>query len=157
MQQTEQTGRSKLERAIWIALGFVFVGIGFVGYIVPVMPGTVFLIVALACFQRGSLRLESWLLDNRFVGPTLRNWRKYRAIKKSTKALAIGLIWISILLSCWRIDQTFEGGAYRVENVFGSPEFGFVLQERFVVILLLALAVGLTWYLMTRPTAKEGQ
>ena len=77
-------------------------GLGLVGAAVPVMPTTCFMIVALACFTRGSPRLANWLLNHpRFGGP-LRDWQQHRAISPPTKRVAIaGLIvaWFIVVVT----------------------------------------------------------
>ncbi|WP_404333603.1 YbaN family protein [Sphingomonas sp. MMS12-HWE2-04] len=75
-------------RALWLALGWFFVLLGFIGALLPLMPTTIFLILAAGCFARSSPRLEAWLLDHRRFGPSLRAWREHRAIPPRAKLLA---------------------------------------------------------------------
>ncbi len=72
----------------WLALGFFFVALGAIGALLPLMPTTIFLILAAGCFARSSPRLEAWLLDHPRFGPTLRAWRRDRAIPRKAKWLA---------------------------------------------------------------------
>ena len=64
----------------WLALGCLFVGLGMIGAVLPLMPTTIFLILATGCFARSSPRLEAWLLNHPRFGPTLRDWRERGAI-----------------------------------------------------------------------------
>ncbi|TZG27899.1 YbaN family protein [Sphingomonas montanisoli] len=79
-----------MTRWAWFALGWVMVGLGIIGAILPVMPTTIFLILAAGCFSRSSPRFEAWLLEHRWMGPPIRRWRENRAIPTKAKVLAIG-------------------------------------------------------------------
>jgi len=83
----------RVSRAIrfgWLALGVFCVGLGIVGALLPLMPTTIFLILAAGCFARSSPRLEAWLLDYPRFGPTLRAWRRDGAMSRRAKAMAVG-------------------------------------------------------------------
>ena len=71
------------------ALGFLALGLGFVGLWLPVLPTTIFLIIAAACFARSSPRLHTWLLAHPRFGPPLRDWFEAGAISRRGKALAL--------------------------------------------------------------------
>ena len=73
-------------------LGFIFVGIGFTGIFVPILPTTPFLIVAAACFARSSKRWHDWLLSNKLFGTVLKDWEGKRCIKRSIKIYVIATI-----------------------------------------------------------------
>ena len=75
-------------RAGWLVLGLVFIGLGFVGAIVPLMPTTIFLILAAACLARSSPRLEAWLLNHRRFGAVLRAWRTEGSVPRRGKVAA---------------------------------------------------------------------
>ena len=83
---------SRAMRVLFVALGFCSVGVGVAGVILPVLPATPFFLVAAACFARASERFYNWLLNNPTVGPTIREWRRYRSIRYRTKLFAIGLM-----------------------------------------------------------------
>ena len=75
-------------RLVYFGLGWVFVALGVIGLIMPMMPGTVFLIVAAWCFARSSPRFEAWLLNHPTMGKPLRDWRAAGAIPRSGKIMA---------------------------------------------------------------------
>jgi uncharacterized protein len=76
-------------RLVYLVLGMVFMALGLIGALVPVLPTVPFLIVATACFARSSPRLESWLLDLPRFGPTLRKWRERGAITMKAKLMSL--------------------------------------------------------------------
>ena len=64
------------------------VGLGIIGAILPLMPTTIFFILAAWFFSRSSPRLEAYLMDSRFGG-SLRDWRENGAISRKSKMLAL--------------------------------------------------------------------
>ncbi|WP_312861951.1 YbaN family protein [Rhizobium sp. BK650] len=63
-------------------------GLGIIGAILPLMPTTIFLILAAWLFSRSSPRLEAYLMSSRFGG-SLRDWRDFGAISCKSKSLAL--------------------------------------------------------------------
>lgn len=119
---------SRISRGAFAAIGCFLVAMGAIGVFVPVWPTTIFCILALWCFKKSSRRLEDWLLNNRYVGPTLRDWDESGSVSLRTKFIAIGAIWLTIFVSM----------------VF--------VQKVWVQITLLVIAALLTWFLASRPT-----
>lgn len=89
-----------MTRAIFFVLGCVMVALGVIGAFVPLLPTTVFLIAAAACFARSSPRLETWLLDHPRLGPPLRDWRTYGAISRPAKIMACAGMTFGFLVFC---------------------------------------------------------
>ena len=83
---------------VFLALGWVCVGLGFVGAFVPGLPTTVFLIVALWAFTKSSDRLRWWLWTHRKFGPPLRAWHLHRVIPPPAKAAAVVMMMISVAI-----------------------------------------------------------
>jgi uncharacterized membrane protein YbaN (DUF454 family) len=83
---------SRTVRVALVVAGTGFVGLGVLGAFLPVLPTTPFMLLAAACFARASTRFYNALLNNRAVGPTIREWRRYRSIPYRTKWTAIALM-----------------------------------------------------------------
>ncbi|MFC5758462.1 YbaN family protein [Rhizobium sp. GCM10022189] len=88
MSSTPGPSRSPLQRAVYLCFGLMMVGLGIIGAILPLIPTTIFLILAAWCFSRSSPRLEAYLMNSRFGGP-LRDWRENGAISRKSKMLAL--------------------------------------------------------------------
>jgi len=77
-------------------LGTLFVALGSLGLFLPVLPTTPFLLLAAACYARGSARLYNWLLTNRWFGHYISNYREGKGISLRHKVMALTLLWIGI-------------------------------------------------------------
>lgn len=88
------TGR--VGRIAYLVTGCLFVGLGVLGAVLPVVPTTPFLLVALWAFSKSSARLERWLLEHPRFGPRLREWRAHRTIPLPVKLTAWGSMTASL-------------------------------------------------------------
>jgi len=87
---------SRLIQRVWIGAGTLFVGLGTVGIFLPLLPTTPFLLLAAACYARGSKRFYNWLVSNRWFGSYIRNYREKKALPLRMKVLSIVLLWATI-------------------------------------------------------------
>ncbi len=81
-----------------IGLGWVNVALGAIGIVVPGMPTTVFLLVALWAFSKSSERFSTWLYEHRRLGPPIRAWHEHRVIAPRAKAAALATMTVSLAL-----------------------------------------------------------
>lgn len=73
------------------------------GIFLPLLPTTPFLLLASACFARGSERMQRWLYSNKLFGSYLTNIRAGLGIPLRTKMVAIAVLWLSLGFSAWHI------------------------------------------------------
>ncbi len=78
-----------MKRTFFALLGWSFVGIGFVGIFLPLLPTTIFFILAAGCFARSSPRFERWILNHPRFGPPVNAWRDHGIISTRAKILAV--------------------------------------------------------------------
>ena len=69
----------------WRAVAVIFLGLGMLGVVLPVLPHVPFFLVALWAAGKGWPELEQWLLNHPQFGPQLRNWKERRAISLPVK------------------------------------------------------------------------
>ena len=102
-QPKQRTSRHRLVRIFLIAVGWLSVVLGVIGIFLPVLPTTPFLLLAAGCFARSSPRFYQWLINNKRLGPWIRDYLEGNGIPLKGKVYAIGLMWISIGFSCWLV------------------------------------------------------
>jgi len=84
-------------RTIYFTLGWVFFALGAIGVMLPVMPTTPFMLLALWAFSRSSERFHRWLYHHKFFGPPLQMWQQYRVIPLFAKIMSIGFMSVSLI------------------------------------------------------------
>ena len=88
-----------MKRRLWTVAGFLFVGIGAIGAVLPLLPTVPFLLLALFCFARGNPVWEARLLAHPRYGPMLLDWRQRRAIPRRAKWAALFAMAISVAVT----------------------------------------------------------
>jgi uncharacterized membrane protein YbaN (DUF454 family) len=122
---------SAVRRAVLLTCGFVAVGLGSIGIVVPGLPTTGFFVLAAACFARSSPRFERWVLDLPGVGPMVRDHRAGLGMPRRAKVVAIGMMLTACGLSSWAIGSVPAA-----------------------IVILGAGAIG-TWYVGWRVPTRE--
>jgi uncharacterized membrane protein YbaN (DUF454 family) len=122
----------RLTRALYLAVGTLSAGIGIAAVVVPGLPTTVFLIVALWCFARSSPRMEAWLRGHRLVGAYLREWEDGRRIPRHVKWIA-GISMALAVVLAWRFAPVHD----------------------LVVVALAVLLAGVLAWIVRRPEPQR--
>jgi uncharacterized membrane protein YbaN (DUF454 family) len=123
--------RNPVTRWVFIISGVFLVGIGILGIFLPLLPTTIFFILAAWCFARSSEKYYVWLHTNRFFGKYLSSYRSGNGMTVKSKIFTTAFLWAGILASAI-----------------------FFTQNLYVRILLLIIAVGVTWHLLAIKTDK---
>jgi uncharacterized membrane protein YbaN (DUF454 family) len=86
----------KWVRIVLIVAGTFSFAVGILGVFVPILPTTPFLLLAAVCYARSSHRFYYWLLNNKYFGNYIRNYRERRGMPLKGKALTLALLWATI-------------------------------------------------------------
>lgn len=94
-----------MRKLLLLLVGVVATCLALLGAVLPGLPTTPFLIVALWAFARSSKRLSQWLESVPILQSALlqaREFEQKRALRPAVKAAALLLAWASVLLVAWR-------------------------------------------------------
>jgi uncharacterized membrane protein YbaN (DUF454 family) len=116
--------------ALW-GLGVLALAVGILGVFLPLLPTTVFLLIALWAFSRSSPRFHRWLYDHPRLGPPLRAWHRHRVISPGAKAAAVGLMAAGLLFAGGVLRS--EGWALAISAAVLVPVAVFILAQRSAV------------------------
>ncbi len=122
----------QVHRHILVAAGWLSLALGVIGIFLPVLPTTPFVLLAGACFMRGSERWHRWISSHPRFGPQIEDYLTGAGIPARTKVVAIVMLWASVLTSIiWFIPHVAAD------------------------ISVALVAVAVTVYLLRLPTAPK--
>ena len=110
--------------------GVLAVLLGVIGIFLPLLPTTPFLLLAAACFARGSPRMHAYLMGHPVCGPYLRNYHEGRGIPLRAKVIALIMMWGSLGYALWRFEHLW------------------------LRLALLTIGAGVTLYLVRLPSVR---
>ncbi|MDH3260239.1 MAG: YbaN family protein [Acidimicrobiia bacterium] len=126
-----QVVQNRWLRGLYMSLGFLTLGLGIIGTVLPGIPTTMPIILAAFFFSKSSQRFDDWMLNHKLFGPLVRDWRAGVGFSARAKAIAITAIAITFTITVvWAVDVTA------------------------VRIGLVVLAMGITAYILWLPTKQ---
>ena len=131
-KSTFSSAKSFFVKSFLLLLGFIFVGLGFIGIIIPGMPTTVFMILAAACFAKSSPKFERWILDLPGIGRLVQDHRDGLGMPQKSKAIAITMMVVAVTLSII-----------------------FAITSTLIQILVGVVGIIGVWYVGVRVPTKE--
>ena len=131
-KSTFGSAKSFFVKSFLLLLGFTFVGLGFIGIVIPGMPTTVFMILAAACFAKSSPKFEQWILDLPGIGRLVQDHRDGLGMPQKSKAIAITMMVVAVTLSII-----------------------FAITSTLIQILVGGVGIIGVWYVGVRVPTKE--
>jgi uncharacterized membrane protein YbaN (DUF454 family) len=87
-----------MKKFFWKVLGFLSLGMAYVGLITPGMPYSIFVVFAAYCFAKGSPKMHAWLYNHKLFGPFLTNWGEKRVFPTKMKFFMLAMMSSSLII-----------------------------------------------------------
>ena len=126
---SDKLSRSRVLRVIYTGLGLLFLALGFVGVGVLGIPTFDFILLAAFFFAMGNERLHEWIISHRLFGPMIRDYRAGLGFTRRMKITGVMAVAASFALT-----------------------IGLAVRNVYAGVGMAALAVGICWYIVSRPT-----
>jgi len=95
-----------IKRLLFVTLGTLFLGVGIVGIVVPILPTTPFLLLATSFYARGSDKFHDWLLNSRILGTYVRHYIDGKGMPLKIKLFTIVFLWTAIsFTAAFAVDE----------------------------------------------------
>lgn len=99
--------KDKIKKAIYITLAFLFLIIGTIGAVLPILPTTPFLLVASFFFARGSERFNKWFLSTRLYKNYLESFVRSRSMTLKTKVRILTLSTSMLIIAICLVNNIY--------------------------------------------------
>ena len=106
-----------IKKKIYLGLGFIFFGIGLFGYYMPLIPGTVFMIISAYCFMNSSEKLYNKIINHSLYGSPIKQYIVYNVIPLKTKVIILLSMWGATFLSLYILSHTQSSSPIKMIGV----------------------------------------
>ncbi len=87
-----------MTKFFWKILGFLSLGMAYVGLVTPGIPYSCFIVFAAYCFAKGSPKMHAWLYNHKIFGPFLTNWGQKRVFPTKMKYFMLAMMSSSLII-----------------------------------------------------------
>ena len=126
--------KNRIVRILYILGGTISLALGIIGLFVPGLPTTPFVLLSAALYAKSSEKLYNWLLDNKLLGPRIKNYQRQKGVTLKGKYRIIALMLTMVLIS------------------------SFIILRNVLFAQIIVLSSGVIGAIVVRfvvPTAKE--
>jgi len=94
---------NNFKKFLWKVLGFLSLGMAYVGLVTPGIPYSCFIVFAAYCFAKGSPRMHAWLYNHKIFGPFLTNWNEKRVFPTKMKFFMLAMMSSSLIIMSFTV------------------------------------------------------
>ena len=92
-----------MKKLFWNVLGFISLGLAYIGVVTPGIPYSPFVVFAAYCFSKGSERMHKWIYNHKLFGPFLTNWNEKRVFPNKMKYFMLAMMSTSLIIMSFTV------------------------------------------------------
>ena len=130
-----------MKKTIYIILGSIFFALGIFGYYMPLIPGTIFMIISAYFFMASSKKLYSKITENPFYGKPVKQYLENGIIPFKTKIIILLSMWIATLITVYiapSIQFPLKSQTLNMDFIINLKIIGIILAAIGTIIVLKA-------------------
>ena len=125
--------KSRVTRILYIIGGTMSLALAILGIVLPGLPTTPFALLSAYLYAKSSRKLYDWLLNNKILGPRIRNYHKRNGVTRKGKIGIIIFMWTMVCISSFVIIK--------------------IIPLRILILSLGLIGALVVWFFV--PTAKD--
>lgn len=92
-----------VKKVLWTIIGFLSLGMAYIGVVTPGIPYSPFVVFAAYCFSKGSERMHKWIYNHKLFGPFLTNWNEKRVFPQKMKYFMLAMMTTSLIIMSFTV------------------------------------------------------
>jgi uncharacterized membrane protein YbaN (DUF454 family) len=97
----------KIKKALWFTAGMLFLGLAYIGMVVPGIPWSTPSLIATYCFARSSKRFHDYMMNHKLFGPFIRDWQEGSVFPSRAKWIMFISMDVSLVIF-WLVTQNWK-------------------------------------------------
>ncbi len=119
-----------MKKIVLLILGHFFLVLGIIGAFLPVIPTTPFLLLAAYFYSKSSDKIHFWLMNHKYLGPSLKDWHERGEIGIKTKWIATVMLGLIMALRIPTLDIPMAVKAFAISVLLGVLIFIWTRPSR---------------------------
>lgn len=115
-------------RIIYCILGFVTLGLGIIGIVLPIIPTVPFLLLTSFFFSKGSKRFNDWFTNSKIYKRYLEGFVKNKIMTLKSEIMLLAFVTSLLVLAMWKVNNIYMSVCLIILIIFKYLYFIFCIE-----------------------------
>jgi len=110
-----------MKKQLYLTLGFLLLGLAYIGWIIPGIPFSIPAVFAAICFAKSNDKLHKWMMNHKKFGPFVNNWETKKVFPTKMKYVMLFVMLLSLLFVFYSSNGNLKAVLYSgMFMIFGA-------------------------------------